>query len=58
MDAVIEGMAMVQVTGRMRKIGTNGDGKSIVAIPNGRSRKKKKITITDIVVQWYVMCAT
>ena len=26
----------------MQKIGTNGDGKSAVVIPDGRSRKNKK----------------
>ena len=28
----------------MPKIGTNGDGKCTVATPNGRSRKKKRIS--------------
>ena len=40
-DALRENTAVAELTERMqKKIGTNGDGKSTVATPDGRSRKK------------------
>ena len=42
MDVVKQDMAVVEVTEEdVYKIGPNGDGKSAVVTPDGRSRKKK-----------------
>ena len=42
MDEVKEGMSDVKVTEEGTEIGATGYGKSAVATPDGRSRKKKK----------------
>ena len=39
---VKEDMAQVEVKGRIQLIETTGEGKSAVATPDGKSRKKKK----------------
>ena len=42
MDVVKEDMAEVEVTEEVQLIETTGEGKSAVATPDGKSRKKKK----------------